>query len=102
MQSELWMRRCQALAQEARERGDAPVGAVIVRAETTIAEASEEVVSRQDIAAHAELIAIRRACRAPTTVDITECTLVTHVEPCWMCSFAIRQTRIRQVVIGAP
>jgi len=97
-----WMRRCLEVAEEARTGGDAPVGAVIVRNDELIAEAFEAVVSRQDGTAHAEMIAIRRACRALGTMDLSGSTLYTNVEPCWMCSFAIRETGIGQVVIGVP
>lgn len=95
-----WMRRCLELAEEARERGDAPVGALITREGTVVAEASEQVKARQDVAAHAELIVIQEACEALGTMNLAGCTLVTNVEPCWMCSFAIREMGISQVVIG--
>ena len=95
-----WMRRCLELAEEDRGHGDAPVGALIVREGTVVAEASEQVKARQDVAAHAELIVIQEACEAHRTMNLAGCTLVTNVEPCWMCSFAIRETGISQVVIG--
>jgi tRNA(adenine34) deaminase len=96
------MRRCLQLAQEARERGEAPVGTVIVRDGALLAEASEQVQETRDVAGHAELIAIRQACQALGTMDLAGCTLYTNLEPCWMCSFAIRETGISQVVISAP
>jgi len=97
-----WMRRCHTLAQEAREWGDAPVGCVIVSGGLRIAEASERVVADSDVTAHAELLAIRRACRALGTMNLSECVLFTSVEPCWMCSFAIREVKVARVVISAP
>jgi tRNA(adenine34) deaminase len=99
---EIWMRRCLALAWEARSTGESPVGAVIVRDGRILAEASEHVKMPFDVTGHAELIAIRDACRILGTMDLPHCTLYTNVEPCWMCSFAIRETGISQVVIGAP
>jgi tRNA(adenine34) deaminase len=78
------------------------VGAVIVREGALLAEAWEQVKAGLDVAGHAELIAIRLACQALGTMDLTGCTLYTNLEPCWMCSFAIRETSISQVVIGAP
>ncbi len=99
---ETWMRRCEALAQEARERGEAGVGSVIVQDDNLIAEAYEQVIAHQDIVAHAELLAIRQACQTLGTMDLTGCTLFTNIEPCWMCAFAIRETKISQVVIGTP
>lgn len=96
----LWMRRCLELAEFARTCGDAPVGAVIVKDTVVISEAAERVTVYQDVTAHAELIAISEACQVLGTMDLTGCTLVTNVEPCWMCSFAIRETGISEVVIG--
>lgn len=95
-----WMRRCLELREEARGRGDAPVGVLVVKDGTVVAEASEQVKVRQDVAAHAKLIVVQRACEALGTMDLAGCTLVTNMEPCWMCSFAIRETGIGQVVIG--
>src|SRR5262245_59427126 len=100
--SEVWMRRCLELARQAQESGERAVGAVIVLEGRLLAEAYEQVKSHLDVAGHAELIAIRQACQVLGAMDLTGCTLYTNVEPCWMCSFAIREVGIRQVVIGAP
>ena len=97
---ETWMRRCLQLAREAGEHGEARVGCVIVKDGRLVAEASEEVALRQDGTAHAELIALQSASQALGTRDLTDCELYTNVEPCWMCSFAIREARIRRIVIG--
>ena len=99
--SDAWMRRCVELAEEAKEGGESAVGAVIVRDGKFIAEASEQITSELDVAGHAELIAIRQACQTLNTLDLSGCTLYTNVEPCWMCSFAIRETGISEVVIGS-
>lgn len=96
------MRRCLQLAAQARERGDAPVGAVIVRAGEILAEGVEQVRAGRDVTAHAELIALRRACERLGTTDLSGCILCTNVEPCWMCSYLIREAGIPAVVIGVP
>ena len=95
------MRRCHDLAEQSRKTGDAAVGAVIVRDNAMVAEATERVCATMDIAGHAEILVIRYACRALETFDLTGCTLYTSVEPCWMCSYAIRDARLSKVVIGA-
>lgn len=100
-QREQYMRRCIELAQMANQGGDAPVGALIVRADQVIAEAMEEVKAAHDIAGHAELIAVRLACRVLGSFDLSGCTMFTTAEPCFMCSYAIRQSRISEVVVGA-
>jgi tRNA(adenine34) deaminase len=94
------MERCLRLAREAEGCGEAPVGAVLERSGEAIAEASEQVNALQDVTAHAELLAIRQACRVLATRDLSDCILYTNVEPCWMCSYAIRETRIGVVVIA--
>jgi tRNA(adenine34) deaminase len=53
-----------------------------------------------DITAHAETLAIRHACSILRSIDLSGCILYTTAEPCWMCSYAVRQTRIRQVIVG--
>ena len=98
---EVLMRRCIALARIARQRADAPVGALVVRDGQVVAEASERVDSALDVAGHAEVVAVRRACQTLGTLDLTGCVLYTNAEPCFMCSYAIRQTGIGRVVIGA-
>jgi len=95
-----WMSRCRLLAEQARERGNAAVGALVVQNMDIIAEAFELVTSQNDIAAHAELIAIRLACRSLGTSTLSDCVLYTNVEPCWMCSYAIRESGLAKVVIG--
>jgi tRNA(adenine34) deaminase len=98
---EALMRRCIALARIARQRGDAPVGALIARDGQVIAEASERVDSALDVTGHGELVAVNRACQTLGTLDLSGCVLYTSAEPCLMCSYAIRQTGIGRVVFGA-
>lgn len=63
-----------------------------------IAEAEEEVPAGLDPTAHAEVLAIRRACQALGTLDLSNTTLYTTAEPCWLCSYAVRQTNLARVV----
>lgn len=98
-QHEEYMRRCRQLAGEAARGGDAPVGSLVLRDGRIIAEGVEGVKAQTDVTAHAELLAVRGACAALGTLDLTGTTLYTTTEPCVMCSYAIRQTRISQVVI---
>jgi tRNA(adenine34) deaminase len=98
---ESYMRMCLDLAETARKCGEVPVGAVIVRDGSVIAEGVEGVRARLDITGHAELEAIRRACQLLQTRDLSGCTLYTSAEPCFMCSYAIRACKIGTVVFGA-
>ena len=95
-----FMRRCIELADLARKTGDFPVGALIVQDSRIISEATEAVRANFDITAHAETLAIRRACSILRSIDLSGCILYTTAEPCWMCSYAVRQTRIKQLIVG--
>jgi len=97
---EHWMRRCIELAREALTRSDIPVGALIVAVERLLAEASERVPTKPDVTGHAEVLAVRAACEALGRADLHGCTLYSTAEPCWMCSYAIREARISRVVFG--
>jgi tRNA(adenine34) deaminase len=101
-QAQTWMRRCLDLAEHAQASGDTPVGAVVMRACEIIAEAAEQVWAQRDITGHAELVALRQACQVLNTTDLHDCILCTTVEPCWMCTYSIRETGVGVVVIGVP
>ena len=94
------MRRCLDLARVASEKGDSPVGSLIVKSGRIVARGIEAVKARSDPTAHAEIEALRSACERLRTLDLSGSVLYTNVEPCWMCSYAIRQTRIARVVFG--
>jgi tRNA(adenine34) deaminase len=97
-----YMRRAIELARIAGANGDTPVGSLVVHKGRVISEGFEVVRKRMDISGHAELIAIRNACSALQTLDLSGCTLYTTAEPCFMCSYAVRQTHINKVIIGGP
>ena len=99
---ESYMRKCIEIGRSAARAGEAPVGVIVVRDPRVVAQAGEEVKATLDVTAHAEVIAIRRASRAVGALDLSGCTLYTNVEPCVLCSYAIRRVSIERVVIGAP
>ena len=99
---EAYMGRAVALARIALANGDTPVGSLVVHKRRIIAEGFEGVKKHMDVSGHAELIAIRNACSALQTFDLSGCTLYSTAEPCFMCSYAVRQTRISKVIIGRP
>lgn len=97
-----WMRRCLALAREAGASGEAAVGSVVTTLDGVwVADGRENVRATWDVTAHAEVEAIRAACRALKNGDLSGCVLYTTVEPCILCSYAIRETGIARVVIGS-
>ncbi|MGI8725094.1 MAG: nucleoside deaminase [Methyloceanibacter sp.] len=97
------MDRALAQAEAARDRGEVPVGAVIVSADGEIlAETGNETLMRRDPTAHAELIAIRAACAKLDSERLIDCDLYVTLEPCAMCAAAISFARIRRLYFGAP
>lgn len=98
MTEEAFMQRAAALALEKmRANSGGPFGAVIVRNNTIIAEGWNEVTSSNDLTAHAEIVAIRRACALLGTFDLSDCDIYTSCEPCPMCLGAIYWARLRRI-----
>lgn len=97
---EKYMLRCIQLAEEAKRSGKTPVGSLIVYHDEIIAEAMEGEAELPQIMSHAENLAIIKATKKLNTNDLSECSLYTTVEPCFMCAYLIRQTRIKEVVYG--
>src|ERR1700760_3090989 len=92
------MRRAIALSLEMMrsERGG-PFGAVIVKDGSIVAEGFNQVTSTNDPTAHAEVVAVRRACQALGTFDLTGCEIYTSCEPCPMCLSAIYWARLSRI-----
>ena len=89
-------------AAKAFERGEVPVGAVIVETSgNIIARAGNETRERMDPSAHAELIAIRKACNTLKTERLLNCDMYVTLEPCAMCAALIAHARIRRVYFAA-
>lgn len=95
------MMRALELAREAAAQGEIPVGAVLYSGEEIIAEAQNEVYRTQDPTAHAELLAVRRGCKALGTVHLEHCTLAVTLEPCAMCAQALAWARLGTLYFGA-
>jgi tRNA(Arg) A34 adenosine deaminase TadA len=88
-------------ARAAAARGEVPVGAVIVREGQVIARAGNRTLADADPTAHAEIVAIRAACRALGSERLPGCDLYVTLEPCPMCAAAISFARIRRLYFGA-
>jgi tRNA(adenine34) deaminase len=98
------MRRCVELSAAAVTRRELPFSCVICRDGEIVAEAINRVVADADVTKHAEILAISEAQRILGRSDLSDCTIYSNVEPCPMCSFPIRETRIGRVVyaISSP
>lgn len=88
-------------ARLAGERGEVPVGAVVVKEGTIIARAGNRVIEDCDPTAHAEILAIRDACQTVGSARLEGCDLYVTLEPCPMCASAISQARIARLYYGA-
>lgn len=95
------MERCIELAAISAQAGDHPFGALITLDGELLAEGENRVMTDMDPTGHAEVTAIRRACRALGRLDLSDCTLYTSAEPCVICGTTIRLTGISRVVFAA-
>jgi tRNA(adenine34) deaminase len=98
---EEYMREALALAAQAAQAGEVPVGAVIVRNGEIIASAYNLRERNQMATAHAELLAVEEACRKTGSKHLSDCTLYVTLEPCPMCAGALAGARIGRIVFGA-
>lgn len=96
-----WMRRALAQAEAAARAGEVPVGAVVVRDQKVVAEASNTTRSDADPTAHAELKVLRGAARVLGDWRLEGCTLYVTLEPCPMCFGAVLSAHLPRVVYGA-
>ena len=98
---EHWMRLAIARAREGIAAAQTPFGACIVRGDAPVAVAHNVVLRATDITAHAEVTAIREACRALKTIDLRGCVIYSTCEPCPMCFAACHWANLDRIVYGA-
>ena len=97
-----FMRRALALAVQAQEAGEVPVGAVLVLHGEVVGEGFNAPISRSDPTAHAEIQALRAAAAQTGNYRLPGSTLYVTLEPCVMCAGAILHARVARVLYGAP
>ncbi|MCX6802077.1 MAG: nucleoside deaminase [Candidatus Diapherotrites archaeon] len=90
-----------AKAREGISKGQAPFGACIVRKGKAVACEHNMVWKSMDITAHAEIVALRRACKKLKKIDLPDCAIYSTLEPCPMCFSAIHWARIPFIIYGA-
>lgn len=88
-------------AKKAENAGEVPIGCVIVRDGTVLAQAANRTLTDRDPTAHAEILAIRQAAAAIGSERLVDCDLYVTLEPCTMCAAAISFARIRRLYYGA-
>ncbi|MFD3299928.1 tRNA adenosine(34) deaminase TadA [Aquipseudomonas alcaligenes] len=99
-QDERFMREAMELARQGAERGEVPVGAVLVQDGEVIGRGFNCPISTSDPSAHAEMVAIRAAAAAVQNYRLPGSTLYVTLEPCSMCAGLIVHSRIARVVYG--
>ena len=99
---EMYMRKALSEAQLAFDKGEIPIGAVVVCKDRIIARAHNLTETLCDVTAHAEMQAITMAANELGGKYLTDCTLYVTVEPCPMCAGAIGWAQVPRIVYGAP
>ena len=96
------MQKALVLAEKGSLEGEIPVGALVVtKAGEILSYAHNESVKLSDPSAHAEILALRRAAQLLQNYRLLDCYLVVTLEPCLMCTGAIREARLAGLVFGA-
>ncbi len=96
-----WMAKALKLAQQAEDRAEVPIGAVVVRNGIVVAKAFNRRETWPSPIAHAEVLALHRAAQKLGAWRLTDCELFVTLEPCIMCAGLLVQARIKRVIYGA-
>lgn len=96
-----FMQAALALAANAADNGEVPVGALVVREGEIIGRGQNSMIARNDPTAHAEILALRDAARRIGNYRLVDCELYVTLEPCAMCAGAMMHARIARVIFGA-
>jgi tRNA(adenine34) deaminase len=99
---ERFMRAALEEAHLAGDRGEVPVGAVVVLDDAIVGRGYNQPISACDPTAHAEIVALREAARRVGNYRLTGATVYVTIEPCQMCVGAMVHARIARLVYGAP
>lgn len=99
-EQEKYMKEALKQAKKAYEKGEIPVGAVIVKEHKIIARAYNEKEYKLDTTKHAEILAIQKASKKLKSWRLQDCDMYVTLEPCSMCAGALIQARIRKLYIG--
>src|SRR5262249_59370049 len=95
-----WRQEALSSAQAAADRGEVPVGAVVVRDGQRLSCAGNTTVAERDPAGHAEVVALRAAAHAARSHRLSGAVLYVTVEPCVMCMGVALQARVARIVYG--
>jgi len=98
---EMYMKEALKQAKKAYEKGEVPIGAIIVKDGNIISRAYNKREMEMKSTSHAEMIAIEKACKKLNNWRLTNCDIYVTLEPCPMCAGAILNSRIKNLYFGA-
>ena len=108
MKQNLWteqdiyfMQQALKCAETAQDKDEVPIGAVIVKDNKIIAKGYNKSITLKDTTAHAEIVAIRKACKKLNNYRLNDCSMYVTIEPCSMCMGALILARIKDLYFGA-
>lgn len=101
MTDQYWMQAALALAEKAKQAGEIPVGALLVKDNQLIASGWNQPVTLSDPTAHAEVLVLRQAGQILKNYRLLDTTLYVTLEPCPMCAGSMLHARIKRLVFGA-
>ena len=96
-----FMKQALKCAKKALLIDEVPVGALIVRDGKIISKGYNKSIKSTDTTAHAEIVAVRRACKKLNNYRLNDCTVYVTIEPCAMCTGALIWARVKKIVFGA-
>ena len=100
LEKEKFMKEALKQAKKAYEKGEIPVGAIIVKNNKIIAREYNEKEEKIDTTKHAEILAIQKASKKLKAWRLSDCEMYVTLEPCSMCAGALIQARLKKVYIG--
>jgi tRNA(adenine34) deaminase len=97
-EDEKWMREALVLARAAQEKGEVPIGAVVVYQGAIVGRGANSTITNSDPTAHAEVLALREAARTLGNYRLGGCEIFATLEPCAMCAGALIHARVSRLV----
>ncbi|WP_216636539.1 tRNA adenosine(34) deaminase TadA [Endozoicomonas ascidiicola] len=98
---DIWMREALLEADKGRQKGEVPVGAVVVKDGQILARSCNQPISSCNPVAHAEILVLQLAAEVIGNYRLVDCDLYVTLEPCTMCAGGIIHSRIRRLIFGA-
>ncbi len=96
-----FMQQALKCAEKAQEKDEVPIGAVIVKDNKIVSKGYNKSITLKDTTAHAEIVAVRKACKKLNNYRLNDCSVYVTIEPCSMCMGALILARIKNLYFGA-